>query len=157
MQKFLNILLLVAIVMAGAGIIWFIVPLYDISASFARDPALAHMQYPVLVLCYLMLACIFIALVVAFILIVKSTAKNIFERSTVRSLTFMGHLFLGAFVAILAATVYSYLQLGWGVGLVGAYLLGLCFICFSAALVMYFIANLFAKAVEYKEENEWTV
>lgn len=157
MKKFFNILLLVAIVVAGVGIIGFTVPLYILSAEFAADPVLTHMQYPILLLSYLMLAFILVPLVIAFILVARSTTRNIFERKTVKSLTVMGHSFLGSFLAILAATLYSYAQLGAEVGLVGSYLLGLCFACFSASLIMYFIASLFAKAVEYKEENEWTV
>ncbi len=157
MKKFLNILLLIAIVLAGAGLIFIGILFYSQAEYYATFPELIHMRYPILILCYLMLAFLLLALVIAFVLVLKSTAKNIFEKSTVQGLTLMGHAFGLAFLSILATTIYSYVQLGAGVGLMGVYLLGACFLCFAAALVMYFIANLFAKAVEFKEENDWTV
>ena len=53
--------------------------------------------------------------------------------------------------------IYGYAQLGKEIGLVGGYLVLALAGYFLAAILVYFITDLFRKAVEYKEENELTV
>ncbi len=156
--KLLTNLMLVVLILA-ALFIGLLMPLYffTVSQTLAEDPVIAHMQYPILIPVILMLIALLAAILIAFYLVKRSNRRNIFDRTTVKWLMRMGHCFIVGALLIIIVAIYSYMQLGHEVGLVGTYLfLGILGLL-ASALAMYFIADLFSKAVSYKEETDLTV
>ncbi len=129
-----------------------------VSLSFAQEnPDIAYMRLPILLLVYLMLLMLIAAILIAAYLLFKSTSENIFSIRSVQGLYRMGHCFSIASIANFSIIIYSFSQLGEEVGILGVYLIAACAVVLIATMVMYFIANLFKRAVEFKEENEMTV
>lgn len=131
--------------------------LWGISESFeVQGPEIAHMRWPILIGCYIMLT----GAVVALLLGIKSARKSeqeIFSVATIKSLSWMGRSLSISTIAIICVYIYSWIQLGSEVGLVGAYLFIFVLLFFTATSVLYFIRDLFARAVEFHDENELTV
>ena len=155
MKKFNQILTVISLI-AGIAInalMFLIFYLFSEIEAF-YNPEIAYMQYPMLGLVYLMLSGFLAALVIALILVLKSRGESIFKQKTVRALRWMGHAFLFSFLAIY---LYSYSQLASGMGLIGAYIILALAMCFVAMNVIYFLANLFERAVFYKEESDMLV
>ena len=158
MKKFNQILTVISLI-AGIAInalMFFIFYLFSENYAF-YNPEIAYMQYPMLGLVYLMLSGFLAALVIALILVLKSRGESIFKQKTVRALRWMGHAFLFSFFSCLAIYLYSYSQLASGMGLIGAYIILALAMCFVAMNVIYFLANLFERAVFYKEESDLLV
>ena len=153
-NSILIVLLLLAILLCGL-----LFPLVtSISHDMARwNPNIAYMRVPLLIMSYFVIATIIAALMSGLLLVIRSTHKNIFEHSTVKALLCMGNLFIFATIISVAMFIYSYSQIQGEVGLVGAYMNIASLILFLGANIMYFIASLFRKAVEYKEEYDLTV
>lgn len=131
--------------------------LWGISESFViQGPEIAHMRWPILIGCYIMLT----GAVVALLLGINSARKSeqeIFSAATIKSLSWMGRSLSISTVAIVCVYIYSWIQLGSEVGMVGAYLFIFVLLFFTATSVLYFIRDLFARAVEFHDENELTV
>lgn len=135
-----------------------LVLVYFLSEEFAKSsPEIAYMQYPILILCWLIILGIIVALCLGVYLIQRSRKDNIFEKTTTTVLNMIGHCFGIGFLSSVGIYVYSYLCIGREVGLIGVYILATILVTFTAAIVFYFIASLFDKAIEYKIENEMTV
>lgn len=126
-------------------------------AYAASSPDLAHMRLPVLLLSMAAVLAVIAALALGLWLVIRSGRGTIFDRVTLRALAVMGHCFLAACLLLAAIVGYAYWHLQHEIGLVGGYLMILLAAFFLGANILYFIRNLFAKAVEYKEENELTV
>lgn len=131
--------------------------IWDLAAVFAaQDPELAFMRWPILTGCFVMLT----GAVAALILGIRAAARReeeIFSRSTVKRLSWMGKSLGVSTAAITGVLIYSWVQLGSQVGLVGVYLLIFVLLFFTASSVMFFIRDLFSRAVEFHEENQLTV
>ena len=131
---------------------------YKISANFVHwNPELAYMQMPLYALAVLIITGIIVSLSIAFLLVHRSTKENIFRRPTVKLLYLMGHFMGFAFLMSFLFFMYAYLNLGEHIGLPGGFILIFNLITFVGTNVVYFVAGLFAEAVDYKEENQLTV
>ncbi|HHT44234.1 MAG TPA: DUF2975 domain-containing protein [Fastidiosipila sp.] len=158
MQRVKPILLSGLLFLAIAFFVGMFPFLIHMSAQYVNwNPELSHLRIPFLVLIFLVLLVSIVALVLALFLVLRSTRKNIFESLTVRMLNLIGHSFLAGALFFGVMYIYGYAQLGKEIGLVGGYLVLALAGYFLAAILVYFITDLFRKAVEYKEENELTV
>ena len=94
--------------------------LFNMSASYAAwNPELAHLRVPFLVLAILVVTVSIAALVLALILVLRSTKRNIFEARTVSSLQWIGHSFLLGTLFFAVMYIYGFVTLGSEIGLVG--------------------------------------
>ena len=131
--------------------------LWGISESFVIEgPEIAHMRWPILIGCYIMLTGAVVALLLGITSAMESE-QEIFSRSTIKCLGWMGRSLSISTVAIVAVYIYAWIQLGSEVGLMGAYLFIFVLLFFTASSVLFFIRDLFARAVEFHDENELTV
>lgn len=131
--------------------------IWEISESFVHfNPELTYMRWPILMGCYLMLAGAIGALVLG-LERVRVPVQDIFSRATVQRLRWMRQLLMGSSLSMLGVYVYAWLQIGFGMGLVGFYFIIFILVFFTASAVMGFIENLFQRAVQFREENELTV
>lgn len=145
------IIALIAVILAAAGM----PALSEIMAEF--NPEIAFMRVPILVMTEGYLAGIVVAVVIAILLTVGSTKEKIFCRRTTRLLRYAGLSFGISFLFMMGNMIYSYSILGEEVGIMGVYLWFGAGAVFLAMLCMLVLANLFEKAVAFKEENELTV
>ncbi|WFF74102.1 DUF2975 domain-containing protein [Proteiniclasticum sp. QWL-01] len=131
--------------------------LWNLSKSFAEsNPSIAYMRWPILIGCLIMLTGALFALLLG-IRAAAQTEQKIFSQKTVRTLSWMGRSLAVSTAAILGIWIYALTQLGDEVGLVGAYLMIFLVFFFTASSVMFFLRDLFARAVEFRTENELTV
>ncbi|MDO5734353.1 MAG: DUF2975 domain-containing protein [Eubacteriales bacterium] len=133
---------------------------YLSSVIMAADVAKAgfdYMQYPILALCYLMLLGFIVTIGTAIRLVYISQDAKIFSTRTVKHLQLMGHATLFSFLSCLSIYIYGYSQMGKEVGLVGGQVLLFSACIFAAMNIIYFLANLFARSVAYKEESDLVV
>ena len=125
------------------------------------DDAISHLYWPSLFLLILGTLGVCAAILGAAVIVLRSIRRNIIELPTVTLLKRMGHASM--FSALIVLFYYIYLM--WSFLNVrgnyrGPYELFFpiaFFACLTAALAFYFIAQVIADAVAYREENELTV
>lgn len=153
-EMILIVLLLLAIVfcLGLAPMLFYLSGVYA-----AQSPELVRLRVPMLILSFGILALTVLVLLLAVRLVWQSKVQSIFVHATVKTLRWMGHILLASAAFFIVMSLYPFVVLGTKLGLVGNYLVIAAFLYVLVATLIYFMADLFYKAVLFKEENELTV
>ncbi len=139
----------VVVVLIGA----FLVPLSYETAE--ANPTIAFMRVPVLIMGWLILACVIALLVVAFLLLLRINKGNIFEQKSVNLLKSMAVISLTPIPVL--ATLFFYTKANVGGSITNLYVVVGVMALVIVSIFFFLLASLFQKAVDYKNENELTI
>ena len=139
----------VVVVLIGA----FLVPLSYETAE--ANPTIAFMRVPVLIMGWLILACVIALLVVAFLLLLRINKGNIFEQKSVNLLKSMAVISLAPIPVL--ATLFFYTKANVGGSITNLYVVVGVMALVIVSIFFFLLASLFQKAVDYKNENELTI
>lgn len=144
-------LVIIAIVVVMIGI--YLVPLSHQTA--AENPGIVHMRVPVLIMGWLILACVLALLTLAFVLLLRINRDRIFKQESVALLKAMAILSLAPIPVLISLFFYTQANVDgsitnfWVIIGIVALLIVSCFFLL--------ISSLFQKAVDYKTDTELTI
>lgn len=144
-------LVIIAIVVVMIGI--YLVPLSHQTA--AANPGIVHMRVPVLIMGWLILACVLALLTLAFVLLLHINRDRIFKQESVALLKAMAILSLAPIPVLISLFFYTQANVDgsitnfWVIIGIVALLIVSCFFLL--------ISSLFQKAVDYKTDTELTI
>ena len=135
------------------GVGAFLVPVsHDVANA---NPTITSMRVPVLLIAWGFLVCILVALVMAFLLLERIRKDKIFELQSVHLLKGIGICALAAIIPLVVLFFYTRANVAGSI--TNLYVVLGIFAMVIVAIFFYMIAELFQKAVDYKEENDLTV
>ena len=139
----------VVVVLIGA----YLVPLSHQTAE--TNPTIAHMRVPVLIMGWLILACVIALLVAAFLLLLRINKGNIFEQKSVNLLKSMAVISLAPIPVL--ATLFFYTSANVDGSITNFWVVVGVMASVIVSIFFFLLASLFQKAVDYKNENELTI
>lgn len=141
-----------------AGLLTLAVGAYLVPASHevaAANPTITYMRVPVLLIGWGFLACVLAALVLAFLLLERIRKDRIFTQSSVRLIR---GICICALVAILPlVTLLFYTRAHVSGSITNLYVMAGIFVMVIAGIFFFLVAELFQKAVDFKQEVDLTV
>ena len=120
-----------------------------------NNPELSHMRVPVLIMGWLILACVLALIFLAVALLSRIMQNKVFEQKSVSLLKTMGFVSLAPIPVLIALVIYTMKNVAGSITNLWAYF-GMM-LCVLACIFFFLISSLFQKAVDYKTENELTV
>jgi len=155
-DKIMSAIVMAALCMTAVVVILigvYLVPLSHQTA--AENPTLVHMRVPVLMMGWLILACVLTLLAVAFAFLLRISQNKIFEQKSVSLLKSMAMISLAPIPVLIALFFYTQANVTGSITnfwvLVG--ILGLAIV----SIFFFLVASLFQKAVDYKTDVELTI
>ena len=140
------------------GFIVFIVGSYLKQLSYEMAnlyPELAHMRLPILILLWLVLACVIAMLVVAFLLSLRIYRDNFFEQKSVNLLKIMSIIALIPVPILIGVYVYTEANINGSITNFWVTVGIMAFV--SVSILISLMTSFFQQAVDYKTENELTI
>ncbi len=119
------------------------------------NPELVHMRVPVLIMAWLVLACVLVLIFLAVALLNRIMKDAAFEQKSVTLLKAMGYTSLAPIPVLIALVIYTMQNVAGSITNLWAYF-GMM-LCVLASIFFFLVSSLFQSAVDYKADNELTV